>query len=152
MKQTLLICILLSISITTFGEKKKNTLNLLRKNTRHAIHPDLDNHHSSITLKFTRKQEIYKLKLDTGQKKPQKYKIKEAYYLSETPNTNFNQTKVGKIKNGKYLIVRAYNRVETFRIHLLTSTYLKIELIGGAILEYQKKRKKSNKSTSKLSQ
>lgn len=144
MKQTLLISFLLIISITTLGEKKKTTSDLLCTGEWQAIIKD-NGPIYKLTLSFTKTQQNYYLEYNTKAGKKNYSKISD-YYLSETPDTTFTKKKVGKVTEGKYIIAQ---KDGVYEIITLTSTTLKIKRIDGAILEYKKKEKDADNTSKK---
>ncbi|WP_292269790.1 hypothetical protein [Butyricimonas sp.] len=142
----LLYITFLVITLPTQGQKKNTTLDTLCGGKWEMLTDYGDKNWVTETGNIFTKNKMIEYLLYA---RPEKYERSQDYYLSETPDTNFDQKKVGKIMNGKYLIVRYYNRINVFRIHKLTPTYLKLESIGGAIREFRRKEKESNQSSKK---
>lgn len=60
------------------------------------------------------------------------------YYLSETPADEFDRSKVGRVKNGKYIIVLSTgtlgSKCSVYRIHHLRDDALVIESIKNGVV------------------
>jgi len=153
MKQLLFISILIISTLSSFsnntfeGKKEKTTIELLCNGEWQAImvgNTDLSPL-SKVTLNFDKTQLTYYLEYKTKSGK-EKYTEKSNYYLSETPDSIIEKRKIGKIKNGKYIIVK---KSEIYEIITLTSTYLKIRMLGGATHEYVRKEENINNISKK---
>lgn len=134
---TMLLSLLLLISNITFGEKRKTTLDSLCGGEWHAIIQDAGPI-SKITLSFSKTQQTYSMEYELKSGR-EKHSDISNYYLSNTPDSTFDKKKIGKVKNGKYIIVR---KNEIYEIITLTPICLKIRLLGGAVHEYEKKRER----------
>lgn len=155
MKRLLLINTLIIITLLSFldnsfaGRKEKTTIKLLYNGEWQAImvgNTDLSPL-SKVTLNFDKTQLTYYLEYKTKSGK-EKYTEKSNYYLSETPDSIIEKRKIGKIKNGKYIIVK---KSEIYEIITLTSTYLKIRMLDGATHEYVRKEEDVNNISKKFS-
>lgn len=96
-----------------------------------------------VTIKYTSEKETV-----TATYKKEQHSISNSYYLSNEVNWKFNKQKVGKIKEGKYIIVnmivgpqgKKYEEVQIYEILQLTNKTLKIKVVkNGTILEYKSK-------------
>lgn len=137
-----LLCILWTISTIhiTYGQNVTTQEKLMSK-TWKLQQTNIDN--LLVTIKYTSEKTI-----KTATYKKDQHSISNSYYLSDEVNWKFNKQKVGKIKEGKYIIVimivgpqgKKYEEVEIYEILQLTNTTLKIKVVkNGTVLEYKSK-------------
>ncbi|MCD7900670.1 MAG: hypothetical protein LUH22_12590 [Bacteroides sp.] len=65
------------------------------------------------------------------------YPLQDTYYLSNTPESKFDDNKVGKIKSGKYIIQKSKSGVIVFEIIELTKDSLQLKnLLSELTVKY----------------
>lgn len=129
----LLVVLLVIGGSVGYGQKEeeKSVMSLLQSSEwKMKLPADKD---YEVRMGFTKKELIDYLSYSEGETS-----VKKSYYLSDTMDENFQHKKVGKIKNGKYIISLPKDDVSVYEIIELTPTTLKIKVKGQyVVLEYE---------------
>lgn len=73
-----------------------------------------------------------------GETKESKRFFSNSYYLAATIPTKFNQSFVGKVKSGAYVIKYVNKRIVAFKVLSISNAQLKLSTPQGDVLVYDK--------------
>lgn len=134
----LFVLLLVAGEAVCYGQKEgeKSVMSLLQSSDwKMKLPTDKD---YEVRMGFTKKELIDYLSYNEGETS-----VKKSYYLSDTMDENFQHDKVGKIKNGKYIISLPKDDISVYEIIELTPMTLKIKVKGQyMVLEYEAVKKK----------